>query len=93
MAMLPCEWSYLEIGKLLSKSGEINKREVYSRWAEAYASEEYEELVSLFRELIDLRVGECGVREKREMERLFFLGSRYEYMFWDAAYRKEGWPI
>jgi len=27
------------------------------------------------------------------MEEAFVASSRYEYMFWDAAYRMEEWPV
>jgi len=23
----------------------------------------------------------------------FAMGARYEWMFWDAAYRRESWPV
>ena len=31
--------------------------------------------------------------EKRLMAEHFILSSRYEYLFWEQAYRLESWPI
>jgi thiaminase/transcriptional activator TenA len=27
------------------------------------------------------------------MRQAFLTSSRYEYMFWDGAFRREGWPV
>lgn len=59
----------------------------------AYTSSEYKAVLALIREMLDSIAEKSSDDDKREMERLFIIGSRCEYMFWDAAYRKEGWPI
>ena len=33
----------------------------------------------------------CDERERAE--KVFFQSSRYEYMFWDMAYKLEKWPV
>jgi thiaminase/transcriptional activator TenA len=30
---------------------------------------------------------------RKKMRTHFVLSSRYEYLFWDMAYRKEAWPL
>jgi thiaminase/transcriptional activator TenA len=35
----------------------------------------------------------AGGAEKKRMMELFMLSSRYEYLFWDQAYRLESWPV
>jgi thiaminase/transcriptional activator TenA len=32
-------------------------------------------------------------REKRLMVEHFMLSSRYEFLFWEQAYRMEKWPL
>ena len=35
----------------------------------------------------------CGEAELDRMREAFVVSSRYEYMFWDAAWRMEEWPV
>jgi thiaminase/transcriptional activator TenA len=35
----------------------------------------------------------AGREEKNLMKAHFLLSSRYEYLFWDQAYRLEKWPV
>ena len=32
-------------------------------------------------------------RELARLEEQFIITSKLEYMFWDMAYRQEGWPV
>ena len=42
----------------------------------------------------DVRMAlESGPRALAQMERGFMRSSQFEYMFWDAAYRPEKWPV
>jgi len=92
-AILACEWSYLEVGEALTSSEGIKTQRVYAEWSELYASSEYRTLVSLLRGLTDKIAEGSSDLEKEAMRRQFMLGSKYEYMFWDMAYRKERWPV
>ena len=91
-AILPCYWIYGEVGKALYKR-RPNKPKIYGQWIETYASEEYWKPV---REQIHL-MNELGAsangRERKLMVSHFLLSSRYEYLFWDQAYRLEKWQI
>ncbi|MBI2209049.1 MAG: thiaminase II [Deltaproteobacteria bacterium] len=91
-AVLPCYWIYGEAGKKLYKN-RPRKPKIYREWIETYASEEYWRPV---REQIRL-MNEVGRRangeEKRRMRSHFLLSSRYEFLFWDQAYRLEDWPV
>lgn len=88
-ALLPCPWTYHEIGKHL---GEVNHL-VYREWAVFYASELLTESVEAWRALVD-QAGATASPEGREaMKEAFLLSSRYEYLFWEMAYQMEGWPV
>ena len=43
--------------------------------------------------LMDRLAAAAGSAEKRRMAELFMLSSRYEYLFWEQAYRLESWPV
>ncbi len=91
-AILPCYWVYGEVGKKLYRGRPI-KPKVYRQWIETYASEEYWRPV---REQIRL-MNQLGSRAKAEeralMREHFLLSSRYEFLFWDQAYRQDKWPV
>ena len=91
-AVLPCYWIYGEVGKKLYKN-RPRKPKIYREWIETYASEEYwrpvREQIRLMNELGRRANGE----EKRRMRSHFLLSSRYEFLFWDQAYRLEDWPV
>ncbi len=92
-AMLPCMWSYQEIGeRLLDQSG-LTRNTIYSEWCATYRTQEYMDLVSWYRRLVDNLASESGSMVRKKMRTHFVLSSRYEYLFWDMAYRKEAWPL
>ena len=58
-----------------------------------YASDEFAELAAWLRSYVDRTALESSPDELARMERAFLRGSQLEYMFWDAAYRLEEWPV
>jgi thiaminase/transcriptional activator TenA len=92
-AILPCSWGYCEIGQMLADRGAPANQPLYARWIEMYSSPQFAELAGWLRSFIDRAALSSGRRELERMERAFLISSQYEYMFWDAAYRMEEWPI
>jgi len=87
---LPCFWSYAEIASKHKDKLERNRNEIYVEWARVYTTKEYLDLVNELKAFVN----EMAARESREkLERIFITASKYEYMFWDMAYRMEKWPI
>lgn len=90
-ALLPCYWIYLEVGTELLAQG--SPHPLYGRWIATYAGDEYAAVV---RDVLALaeRVGrELGLAERAAVARHFATAARYEWMFWDAAWRRERWPL
>ena len=91
-ALLPCMWSYWEIGKELSeKPGAEN--EFYREWIEMYSSEEFGELATWCINLFDSLTEDKTEAELEKLEEIFLNTTRFEYMFWDMAYNEAMWPI
>lgn len=90
-AVLACYWIYAEVGTQLLAQGSTNAR--YQRWIDTYGSEEFRATVAGVLEVIDRLGAEAGVVERARMQELFAAGCRYEWLFWDAAWRRETWPI
>jgi thiaminase/transcriptional activator TenA len=92
-AILPCSWGYAEIGRMLADRGTPAGQPLYRRWIEMYSSPEFAELAAWLRSYVDRSADAEGDRGRSRMEEIFVTSSRYEYMFWDAAYRTEDWPV
>ena len=91
-ALLPCMWGFNETGRRLAERG-LPDHEGYADWIEMYASEEFTELAAWCRDLMDEIAADASAADRERYERLFVTSSRYEYMFWDAAWRQEAWPV
>ncbi|MGG0448994.1 thiaminase II [Priestia megaterium] len=91
-ALLPCMWSYWEIGKELSEKPGANN-EFYREWIEMYSSKEFGELATWCINLFDSLTEEKSAAELEKLEEIFLNTTRFEYMFWDMAYNEATWPI
>jgi thiaminase/transcriptional activator TenA len=90
-AVLPCYWIYARVGdELLARS---SPDPLYARWIAMYGGEEFQAVVDSVLELTD-RVGETlSDTESALLRQHFRRTSTYEWMFWDAGYRRETWPV
>ena len=86
-ALLPCPWTYHEIGSRLSPPD----HPVFNEWLGAYSSGLLTESTAAWRELVDRFGAEGGPTVRDSMRRAFRTSSRYEFMFWNMAYNQEQW--
>ncbi len=90
-AVLPCYWIYARVGdELLARS---SPDPLYARWIAMYGGADFQGVVDAVLDVTD-RVG-AGLSsgELTLMRRHFTTTSRYEWMFWDAGYHREAWPM
>ncbi len=92
-ALLPCMWTYMDVGAALAEIGGYKGHPVYEEWCEAYKAPEYGELVDIYIGQVDRSAEKAGASVKERMRHHFRLSMLYEYMFWEMAYRVENWPI
>jgi thiaminase/transcriptional activator TenA len=88
-AMLPCYWIYWEVGKELKKRGSTDAD--YRKWIDQYAAPEYGAAVTAVLDIMNQAAAAASPAERHNARQLFLLSARYEYMFWDMAWRKERW--
>ena len=88
-ALLPCPWTYHEIGSRIS----VPEHAIYSYWAEPYREGLLEESTAAWRELVDEFALNGGPAVREAMRSAFITSSRYEFMFWSMAYNMERWPV
>ncbi|HSK28579.1 MAG TPA: thiaminase II, partial [Candidatus Limnocylindria bacterium] len=91
-AVLPCYWIYGETGRRLFRN-RPKKPKIFREWIETYASEGFWKPVREQIALMDKLGAAASASEKRRMTEHFILSSRYEYLFWEQAYRLQSWPI
>ena len=89
--VLPCYWIYWEVGKELVRRGSPDSR--FQRWIDTYSADEFGDVVRAVIAEAD-RVGALlSESERAVVARHYRATSRYEWMFWDSAYRQESWPL
>ena len=92
-AILPCMWDYSDIGQNLAAQGVPSPQPLYDEWIQMYAAPEFAALADWLRGLLD-RLGSGAAPDRQvRLSRLFADSCRYEYLFWDMAYRQETWPL
>ena len=91
--LLPCFWIYLDVGsRLLTQAGDLDEHP-YGRWIATYADPAFAESTRRAREIVDRSADRASTAERARMLDAFLTCSRYEWMFWDAAWRMEAWPV
>ena len=90
---LPCAWIYCVVGQHLLRKGPPSSKHPYRDWLLLYGSPEFAEVTRWMRALVDKEAKRAGKAEKERMSEAFLTSSRYEWMFWDMAWREEQWPV
>jgi thiaminase/transcriptional activator TenA len=91
-ALLPCMWGFNETGNRLAAEG-FPDEERYAEWVETYSGEEFTELTGWCLDLMDEVAAGATERDRERYRELFRTSARYEYRFWDAAWRQEAWEV
>lgn len=90
-AILPCYWIYWEVGTRLAERGSPDPR--YQEWMATYADPGFEQAVTGCISAADAALEEGSTGELAEAQEHALIAARFEWMFWDAAYRGEAWPV
>lgn len=89
--VLPCYWIYARVGDELLAHGSPDP--LYARWITNYGGPAFQQIVDDVLAVTDRIGATAGPSEVERMRRHFRTTSRYEWMFWDAGYREEQWPV
>jgi len=85
--------SYLEVAESITKKQKIREVPVYSTWLETYQADKYAGIVDWLKRLLNKYSQDVGQWEILRMRNLYLTSSRYEYIFWDMAYKLEEWQV
>jgi thiaminase/transcriptional activator TenA len=90
-ALLPCFWIYAEVGKdILGRAAPHNP---YQAWIDTYAGEEFAQAVRAMIDATDAAATGASPALQHRMHAAFRRATQLEWIFWDAAYRREAWPV
>jgi thiaminase/transcriptional activator TenA len=89
--VLPCYWIYREVGHTLAASSSPDP--LYARWIATYGSAAFDVIVDRVLATADRLGRDLGRAEYERCVTHFRTTARYEWMFWDAAYRRLAWPV
>jgi thiaminase/transcriptional activator TenA len=92
-AILPCMWDYSDIGQALAAQDAPSPQPLYHEWIQMYAAPEFAALAAWLRDLLDRLGSGASIAQQARLGRLFADSCRYEFLFWDMAYRQETWPL
>ncbi|MEO1039724.1 MAG: thiaminase II [Pseudomonadota bacterium] len=90
-AILPCFWVYQDVGQRIHKAAAPDNP--YRAWIDTYADEGFEKAT---RDVIDITDEAASSADAATVERMhtaFLRCTQFEWMFWDAAWRRETWPV
>jgi thiaminase/transcriptional activator TenA len=92
--VLPCYWIYARVGEaLLARSvAKSSPNPLYARWIETYGGEEFQQTVERVLGVVDRLGADLSLVERDRFVEHVVVTSKYEWMFWDAAWRQESWP-
>ena len=90
-AVLPCYWIYERVGKSLLENGSPEPR--YQKWIDTYGGEDFGALVEAVLDITDKACEGLSPAHRARATEAFVTTARYEWMFWDAAWRREDWPV
>jgi thiaminase/transcriptional activator TenA len=89
-ALLPCPWSYAEIGRRLADADV--ERPLYRDWVAYLGSDEALSLSDEMVRDLDARTASLPAARLEPLAEVFRLSVRYELAFWDAGRRLTQWP-
>ena len=90
-AVLPCYWIYAEVGAaLLARS---SPEPLYARWIETYGGEEFAAATAAVLDVVDAVGERASDVQRAAMRDHVGTTTKYEWMFWDAGWRREIWPV
>jgi thiaminase/transcriptional activator TenA len=92
VGVLPCQWGYDGIGRMLERELSAAPDSFHARWAAGYAAPEYREMTAWLKSFVDVAGAAASQARRGELLDLFRAGVRYEYLFWEAAWNLQTWP-
>ncbi|UFT98301.1 thiaminase II [Radiobacillus kanasensis] len=92
-ALLPCPWTYLEIGEYLMEKVQPKQEHPFYEWITFYADKEIGHLTGELCRRLDNWANGVGPDELNKARSAFMKSCQLEYRFWEMAMTLENWPF
>ncbi|MBM7702192.1 thiaminase II [Metabacillus iocasae] len=89
--LLPCPWTYLEIGQKLIKDINLEPTHPFYEWITFYGAEKVNSSTQWYCDKLDELAAQASEEERAKMKDHFIKSCELEYLFWDMAYKQEKW--
>jgi len=89
VSVLECPWAYWELGKVLNRRGSPDP--IYQKWIEGYLTEGFEEACERLHAIWERVASDLGPIALESAASHARTAIRFDWMFWDAAWRREQW--
>ena len=90
-ALLPCFRIYWEVGCAIAGSAAADNP--YRAWIDTYADPQFGAAVERVIASADHAADAATPAGRTRMVAAFTRACQYEYLFWDGAYHRRGWPV
>lgn len=87
--LLPCACGYVEIGTRLKSEG-LPEDPFYRDWIGTYSSTEFQEFADWLIGRMNEHAADASGLRKERWHRLYEASARYEFLFFDMSWNKEG---
>lgn len=91
-AIVPCTWSYGDIGSSLLSKGLVHDHPVYAEWIRFFGDPAYGGIVDRMKAELDGMAKAAGEADTAALSEIFAMSTRLERGFWDMAYGEVQWP-
>lgn len=94
-AMLPCPWTYNQIGNALTAAGDATDQNVFKEWIDFYSQPTTDpaSLTNRLFALLDAEAAKYGPERLAQVQQRFLKSCELEWHFWDQAYHQKSWQF
>jgi len=92
-ALIPCGVGYAEIGARLMAQPALSPSHPYRQWIYTYGGDEYQQYAQWMIAALNELGADASASRLPRLTELFRLGLRYEWLFWEMAWRMADWPL
>ena len=89
-ALLPCFWVYWDVAQAITREAAADNP--YRAWIDTYADPHFGEAVGRVIGVADTAAAATTPRIRGDMLAAFRRSTQFEWLFWDGAYQRRGWP-
>ncbi len=92
-SVMPCFSVYANVANKITSAMQQQENHPYISWINLYAGEEFNKSVISMSAIMNQLAANATPSIREKMLEIFIECTKFEWMFWDSAYKREQWPI